>query len=158
MWLISGIKTKKLIIRLGLVLLILAGLTVPAAPGDQGFSEYGNPFIWVKLGQVKVKAEVVASPEKLYLGLGQRRELPAGRGMLFLMPSRVVQTFCMRDMQFPIDILWLQSGRVVGIAKNLPYQDQRACYSSLEPVQYVLEVPAGFCDQQGIKVGTAVSW
>ncbi len=153
------LQTKKLVIRLGLAILILAGLAFLAPVlGGEGLSEYGNPFVWVKLGPVKVKAEVVASPEKLYLGLGQRRELPTGRGMLFLMPSLAVQTFCMRDMQFPIDIIWLRSGRVVGIAKNLSYLDQQACYSSPEPVQHVLEIPGGFCDQQGIKVGAAASW
>jgi uncharacterized membrane protein (UPF0127 family) len=41
----------------------------------------------------------------LYLGLSHRRDLPDGRGMLFIMPALEVQTFCMRGMQFPLDIL-----------------------------------------------------
>ena len=102
------------------VLLILGSLVFPpAALGREGRSEYGNPLTWVKLGQVKVKAEVVFSPEKLYLGLGQRQGLPEGQGMLFIMPTMVVQEFCMRDMRFPIDFIWLVPGRVVGITRNV---------------------------------------
>ena len=145
--------------RILLVLLILGSLIFPpAAPGGEGRSEYGNPITWVKLGQVKVKAEVVFSPEKMYLGLGKRQGLPEGQGMLFIMPALVVQEFCMRDMLFPIDFIWLVPGRVAGLTRNVPFEDQQACYASPEAVNYVLEVPAGFCDRHGIKVGDPVSW
>ncbi len=142
-----------------LVLLIIGSLSFPpAALAREELSPAGNPITWVKLGQVKVKTEVVFSPEKLYLGLGRRQGLPEGQGMLFIMPALVIQEFCMRDMLFAIDFIWLVPGRVVGITKNVSPQDQRACYASPEPVNYVLEVPAGFCDRHGIKVGDPVSW
>jgi uncharacterized membrane protein (UPF0127 family) len=145
--------------RILLVLLMLGSLSFPpAALAREELSPSGNPITWVKLGQVKVKAEVVFSPEKLYLGLGKRQGLPEGHGMLFIMPTLVIQEFCMRDMRFPIDFIWLAPGRVAGITKNVPFKDQQACYASPEAVNYVLEVPAGFCDRQGIKVGDPVSW
>ena len=141
------------------VLLILGSLVFPpAALSGEGRSEYGNPIAWVRLGQVKVKAEMVFSPEKLYLGLSKRQGLPEGQGMLFIMPTLMIQEFCMRDMRFPIDFIWLVPGRVAGITKNVPFEDQQACYASPEAVNYVLEVPAGFCDRHGIKVGDPVSW
>lgn len=152
-------KQKKSAIRTGLFILTLMSLIIPAAAlAREDLSPYGNPITWVKLGQVKVKAEAVYSPEKLYLGLGKRQGLPEGQGMLFIMPALVIQEFCMRDMRFPIDFIWLVPGRVVGITKNVSPQDQQACYASPEAVNYVLEVPAGFCDRQGIKVGDPVSW
>jgi hypothetical protein len=103
-------KTGYLFIRSSLLFLVLAGLCFPsyAAAGGE-LSEYGNPFIWVTLGHVRVQAEVVSSPEKLYLGLGGRPELAEGRGLLFIMPSREVQTFCMRDMRFALDFIWRAS-------------------------------------------------
>ena len=152
-------KQPKLSARILLVCLIMGGLLFPPAlRGADELSEYGNPFIWVKLGQVRVKAEVVSSPEKMYLGLGQRPALPEGRGMLFILPSLEVQSFCMRDMRFPLDFIWLVPGRVAGLTKNVSPQDQQASYDSPEPVNYVLEVPAGFCDRYGVKVGDPVSW
>lgn len=140
-------------------LLLLLGLLLPTSRLVAAeLSEYGNPFILVSLGKVKVKAEVVVSPEKLYLGLGQRPELPEGRGMLFIMPQTEVQTFCMRDMRFALDFIWIVSGRVAGLTRNVTPQDQETCYPSPVPVNYVLEVPAGFCDRHGIKVGDPASW
>lgn len=152
-------KNQKSLAQIFLVLALLGGLVFPpAALAREGRSEYGNPLTWVKLGQVKVLAEVVFSPEKLYLGLGRRQGLPEGQGMLFIMPSLVIQEFCMRDMRFRLDFIWLVPGRVVGITRNVPFEDQQACYASPEAVNYVLEVPAGFCDRHGIKVGDPVSW
>ena len=78
--------------------------------------------------------------------------------MLFAMPSRAVQVFCMRDMRFPLDFLWLVDGRVAGITKNVPHQDPKILCQSPEPVNYVLEVPAGFCDRHGITDGDPAAW
>jgi uncharacterized membrane protein (UPF0127 family) len=152
-------KNKTTAARMFLFLLILGGLVFPTSlPAGEELSEYGNPFTMVTLGEVKVKAEVVRALEKLYLGLGHRPELPEGRGMLFILPNQVIQYFCMREMQFPIDIIWLASGRVVGITKNMPPEDSQTNYPSPEPVQYVLEVPGGFSDRKGIKTGDKASW
>ena len=141
------------------LLLLLVVLLYPASlRAGTELSEYGNPYTWVTVGRTKVQAEVVFTPEKLYLGLSRRPTLPEGRGLLFLMPGTEVQTFCMRDMRFPLDFLWLVAGRVAGITKNVSPQDQQAAYCSPVPVKYVLEVPAGFCDRHGLKVGDPATW
>jgi uncharacterized membrane protein (UPF0127 family) len=120
-------------------------------------SVYGNRYTRVTIRHVTIKAEVVQSPEKLYLGLSHRRELPAGRGMLFVMPSEAYQQFCMRDMRFSLDILWIARGKVIGIAKNIAADDQDTL-TSPEPVRYVLEVPGGFCDKHGLRVNDPVKF
>jgi uncharacterized membrane protein (UPF0127 family) len=159
---VISMKNRKSLLYVGLLVLLLGGLVLPSAllaeekPAE--LSAYGNPFTRVTIGQVKVQAEVVNSMEKMYLGLGKRPELPEGRGMLFIMPSPAVQNFCMRDMRFALDFLWIDSGRVRGMTKNVPYEDQQACYYSPEPVKFVLEVPAGFCDRHGLRVGDKVTW
>ncbi len=150
---------KATLARMFICLLILGGLVFPTSlPAGEEVSEYGNPFAVVTLGEVKVKAEVVRAPEKLFLGLGHRAELPEGRGMLFILPGLGIQYFCMRDMEFPIDIIWLASDRVVGITKNMPPGDSQTNYPSPEAVQYALEVPGGFSDRKGIKTGDKASW
>lgn len=155
-------KNKIFLVYVSVWVLLLGSLVLTAVlqagenPAEQ--SEYGNPFTWVTIGKAKVKAEVVKSMDKTYLGLGKRPELPEGRGMLFVMPSLAVQNFCMRDMRFDIDFIWIVSNRVAGITKNASHQDKLACYNAPEPVNFVLEVPAGFCDRHGIKVGDKASW
>lgn len=152
----NNIKTAA---RFCFLLLFLAVLLRPASLlAALELSEYGNPYTWVTVGQAKVKAEVVFSPEKLYLGLGQRRNLPEGYGMLFIMPGTEVQSFCMRDMHFPLDFIWIGAGRVAGITKNVSPKNQQSSYCSPVPVKYILEVPAGFCDRHGLKVGDPATW
>ena len=104
--------------------LLLAALAGPAGgeggDGGQEVSEHGNPWVRVTVGKVTVQAEAVRTPERLYLGLSNRRELPEGRGMLFFMPAKEVQTFCMRGMRIPLDLIWISDGRVAGITRNVP--------------------------------------
>ena len=136
-------------------LVALAGLAGQA--GGQEVSEHGNPWVTVTIGKVTVQAEAVLTPERLYLGLSNRTELPEGRGMLFFMPAQEVQTFCMRGMRIPLDLIWIRDGRVAGLSRNVP-PTFPGNLSSPEPVSHVLEVPGGFADRHGIKAGDRVRW
>jgi hypothetical protein len=111
----------------------------------------------VTVGKVTVKAEAVRTSERLYLGLSYRSELPEGRGMLFFMPAKQVQTFCMRGMRFPLDLIWISDGRVAGITRNVP-PTFPGNLTSPGPVTHVLEVPGGFAHRHGIKAGDQVRW
>jgi uncharacterized protein len=144
---------------IGVVLAVWLGLALLAAGagGAEELSRYGNPFLWVTMGPVKVKAEVVKTQEKLYMGLSYRDALPTGQGMLFFMPRVEVQNFCMRDMQFSLDFIWIVQGKIVGVEKQVP-PTFTGTISSPGPVNYVLEVPGGFVDSYGVKVGNEVSW
>jgi len=136
-------------------------LTVVSGPagsaGGPEVSEHGNPWVWVSLGKVTVQAEAVRTPERIYLGLSYRRELPEGRGMFFFMPEKEVQTFCMRGMRLPLDLIWISDGRVVGVTRDVPATFPGELISPA-PVDQVLEVPGGFADRHGIKTGDRVRW
>lgn len=152
---LTASRIMKIQAQLGVVLAVLLGLAGPVA--GQDVSASGTPWLWVTIGKVKVKAEAVSTPERLYLGLSYRRELPEGQGMLFVMPEIEVQTFCMRGMQFPLDLIWIVAGRVAGITPNVP-PTFPGNLPSPTPVDYVLEVPGGFAGKYGIKVGDPVRW
>jgi len=134
---------------------LLVHLCGPAAA--QPLSPYGNPVITVLVRGVAVRAEVVSSPEKLWLGLSHRPSLPPDGGMLFLLPAVEVQHFCMRGMRFPLDFLWIREGRVAGLTVNVA-ADFPGTVTSPVPVDQVLEVPAGFCTRHGIRVGDPVTY
>jgi uncharacterized membrane protein (UPF0127 family) len=139
----------------GLLLTALTGLAEVA--GGQEVSEHGNPWVRVSLGKVTVQAEAVRSPERIYLGLSYRSELPEGRGMLFFMPGKEVQIFCMRGMRLPLDLIWISDGRVAGLTRNVAETFPGELISPA-PVTQVLEVPGGFADRHGVKTGDPVSW
>jgi uncharacterized membrane protein (UPF0127 family) len=121
----------------------------------QEFSEYGNPLTRLTVKDIPLVVEVVSTPQKLYLGLSHRQELPEGKGMLFLMDAARRHVFCMRDMLFNIDIIWIADGKVAGLHKQLSPGD-RGNFISPVPVRLVLEVPGGFVDHHGIQVGDPV--
>jgi uncharacterized membrane protein (UPF0127 family) len=145
-------------IRVLLAFLILAAVFFPPGPAwGQEVSKFGNPWVWVTIGQVQVKAEVVRTPAKCFLGLSYRRSLPEGQGMLFLLPRLEPQVFCMRGMQFPIDIIWIADDKVAGMAQNISPEFKGELFSRV-PVQTVLELPGGFADRYGIRQDDPVHW
>jgi uncharacterized membrane protein (UPF0127 family) len=153
---VDWIRTRRVIAGLLLAAFAaIAGLAGPA--GGQEVSEQGNPWVRVSLGKITVEAEAVRAPERLYLGLGYRKELPEGRGMLFFMPETEVQTFCMRGMLIPLDFIWIRDGRVAGLTRDVPATFPGDLISPA-PVSHVLEVPGGFADRHGIKAGDPVRW
>jgi uncharacterized membrane protein (UPF0127 family) len=141
--------------RFLLVFIAVATVLLTAPGWGQEFSDAGNLLTRLAIGNVPVTAEVVSTPQKLYLGLGHRKELPEGKGMLFLMKTVALQTFCMRDMHFPIDIIWIANGRVAGIEAQLSPSFKGEVTSPV-PVRLVLEVPGGFSEGHGITVGDPV--
>jgi uncharacterized membrane protein (UPF0127 family) len=112
----------------------------------------------VILSGKKIVAEVVDTPAARIRGLSGRSGLPQGRGMLFVFEEPAMQGFWMKDMNFPIDIVWIQDGAVVGVVDSAAPDDRpdRAVYYSPVPVQYVLELPAGTALKLGIIPGTPV--
>ena len=147
---IQHISCKKLLILVFSTATLLAGPVL-----GQDYSEYGNPLTRITIKDIPVVAEMVSTPQKLYLGLSHRKGLQEGRGMLFLMGAARRYAFCMRDMLFAIDIIWIADGKVAGLHKQLSPSD-RGSFRAPVPVPLVLEVPGGFADRYGIKVGDPV--
>ena len=50
--------------------------------------------------------EIASTPELQKQGLSGRTHLPRNTGMLFAYPTNLERCFWMKDMQFPIDIIW----------------------------------------------------
>jgi uncharacterized membrane protein (UPF0127 family) len=138
-----------------LTLALFVASLLPGLVWGQDYSEYGNHLTRLTVKDIPVVAEVVSTPEKLYLGLSHRKELPEGRGMLFLMSTEKRHAFCMRDMFFSIDIIWIADGKVAGIHQRLSPND-KGSFRAPVPVRLVLEVPGGFAERHQVKTGDPV--
>ncbi len=93
------------------------------------------------------------------LGLGDTEILPADHGMLFIYPEADIYPFWMKEVEYPLDIIWIMDDTVVDITTNIPpegagtaYRDY-AKYSPNTPVNMVLEVKAGVTEQENIAIG-----
>ena len=108
--------------------------------------------------------ELADLPEIQTRGLGGHAPLSNAEGMLFRFGERATRTFWMKDMAFPIDIVWLwdcngERAMVVGIENSVDPQIgsteyELKLYTSPEPVSCVLETRAGLMKQWGVVAGS----
>lgn len=117
----------------------------------------------IKAPKGEIIVEIADDPIKYKKGLGYRQSLPEGSGMLFIfkIPSR--GEMCMRGMNFPIDMVWLDSNKKVTKIKENIYPDVRGeipqvYFSSNPDTFFVLELPKGGIEQYGIKEGIILSF
>ena len=124
----------------------------------QSFAEkinYYNAIVTTSTGE-KIPVEVADTPKKRSLGLGKRPSLKKGWGMLFVFEERKPHRFWMKDMQFPLDIIWLDNHRIVHInhnAKPNSSENEPEVMTSPVPVNFVLEIAAGRAAKLRLKTG-----
>jgi uncharacterized protein len=110
----------------------------------------------------EIFADVAITDEDQTKGLSIKDHMNENEGMLFAYDKPSQQSFWMKDMRFPIDIIWLNgTGSVVHIEENLkPCVPSLECpsFSPNENAQYVLETVAGFAQKHQLKVGTDVDF
>ncbi len=109
--------------------------------------------------------EVADDATEREIGLSGRDSLGKMQGMWFAYPVAGEPSFWMRDMQFAIDIVWVDAElRVVSVTHEAPAPidgaplDLLPRYSPDEPVMYVLEINAGLAHDLGIEEGALVSF
>lgn len=113
----------------------------------------------IKIGQTLIKAEAADTLGKQARGLSGRRSLAPDLGMFFYFSFPSQPSFWMKEMKFPLDMIWIRDGKVVDLTENLPPPrsgEAPATAAPREPVTAVLEVNAGFARQHNIKIGDAV--
>ncbi len=114
----------------------------------------------VIINQQKIYLEIASEPAKQIQGLSNRKILKSDHGMLFVYADKKIRTFWMKDMNFPLDIIWINDNKIVGIEKNLPPEGNQPIktYRSPAAVNYVLEVNAGLTDRYQIRNGNLVKF
>lgn len=123
-------------------------------PAPSKYGSRGEPLAEIKVGSHTVVAELANTPEKRQLGLSGRQGLEEGRGMLFVFDQPGRHGIWMKDMLFPIDIIWLDdNGRVVGLERDVSPQTFPRIFYPESDAKYVLELKAGSAAEFGIEIG-----
>jgi uncharacterized protein len=118
----------------------------------------GNQEINIKINETNLKAEVANNPVTRAKGLSDRAYINKDQGMLFVFLETDIYGFWMKDMKFPIDILWInENQKVIGMQKNVSPNTYPTSFYPPNPVKYVIETPGGFSDLHSIKVGDPIS-
>lgn len=111
----------------------------------------------IELAGQQLMVQVADDPAEREEGLIGKLSLNDDEGMLFLLgePSRPI--FWMKDMQTPIDLVWVMDDRVVGWIEHLPPDNGEQTYRPALFVEAVLELPAGWIVDHDLEVGDPVS-
>ena len=110
------------------------------------------------------QTEIVKSKQDIARGLSGRESIDNNQAMLFVLPVKKTYVFWMKEMNFNIDLLWIDGYEVVGFEKNMQALENITAdkdlpaYSSPQAVDKVLEIKAGSIDNLNIKVGDIIEF
>jgi uncharacterized membrane protein (UPF0127 family) len=102
-----------------------------------------------------VTAELAVTDEERQQGLMFREKINEDQAMLFIFEDEGIYSFWMKNMRFPIDILWLDGQkRIVHIEAEVPPCRSDPCPSYDPGVEalYVLELRSGCAARHGLKL------
>jgi hypothetical protein len=107
-----------------------------------------------------VNAEVSATRVERYRGLSDHDSLATGEGMLFVHGREREYTYVMREMDFGIDIIFINDSNRVTTVHSAPApgpgeDGSKQRYSGTG--RFVLEVPRGYAAERGIEPGSRVT-
>ncbi|MFV1917235.1 MAG: DUF192 domain-containing protein [Patescibacteria group bacterium] len=119
----------------------------------------------ITVGETKVFIEIADDPKEWQIGLSEHKSLGASEGMLFIFDRKdTMPSFWMEGMDFDIDIIWINDGKVTQVEQNVPKPNldtpssELPLYQPYDVIDYVLEVNAGYVKEEGIAVGDNVDF
>ena len=106
---------------------------------------------------IELAIAVAATAEQRARGLSNREKLAENQGMLFVFEKPDYYPFWMKDMLFAIDIIWIdEHKKIVDVTYNATPESYPQTFKPRVPVQYVLEVNAGWAETAAISIGEFV--
>lgn len=151
---------KKMILIAGALIIFLASMVVILVVVNSA-SKNPLPQGTVLVGGQEIKVDIADNMLTRERGLSGREKLEENEGMLFIFSYATVQSFWMKDMNFPLDMIWIMDDTIVGITENVPPPSKDnpfnlPSYPSPQSVNKVLEVNAGTSARLGLKTGDKV--
>lgn len=131
-------------------------VSIAALPAHGATRGPGPQFARVCFGEKCFMAEVAKTPKERQRGLMERKDFGQSQAMLFVFEQPGRHSIWMKNMVFPIDIVWLDtSRRVVHLEQAVPPCRDLECPSYLPSTssQYVVEFPSGTVQRTGIQIG-----
>jgi len=131
----------------------------------QNIQSVQNPqnFKTVKIGDATIAVQLLTTKPEWIQGLSGRTSLAPNTGLLFVFDKPDYWGIWMKDMNFPIDVLWITAVytregitsdlKVSDIVQNMSPASYPTDYKPHVPALYVLEIPAGTVKVNKIMIG-----
>jgi len=157
-----------LVLIVGFLGLRYIGATEKAPVLATDFSVYDSQVTWrdveygtmaVKLNDQQVTLAIAADQPRRRLGLSEVEELPENYGMIFVFPTEEPHGFWMKQMNFSIDIIWLDSNKeVVKLMSDVAPETFPTTFGAEVDSQFVIELNAGVIEASGIEFGQEIDF
>ncbi len=157
-------KSNKVCIK-SIVLLVFycffsLNLSCEKAKHNIDFQQEGQ--LWILPSEMHdslyLEIEFAETDSEMMQGLMYRDSMSVNQGMLFIYPYEQEMNFWMKNTIIPLDLIFIdKDGIIVDLAEEtIPFSEENIHSSLLS--KYVLEVNAGFCQQNYIIIGDRVKW
>lgn len=111
----------------------------------------------LKINGAILNIEIADTLKKKEQEFSGRESLPENRGMLFPFEKEDYYSFWMKDMNFPIDIIWIGKDlKIVDIAENVSPKTYPKNFKPSRPAKYAIETSAYWTRNNNIKIGDYV--
>jgi uncharacterized membrane protein (UPF0127 family) len=118
----------------------------------------------ISIGETTLKVRVAKTAQERAVGLSNVKKIGRNEGMLFVFNVENTRpAFWMKDMLFPIDIIWINDGKITQIHESVSAPENGINNKNLHlykpnvGIDLVLEVNAGFSKDNNISVGDTVN-
>ncbi|MCX6715424.1 MAG: DUF192 domain-containing protein [Candidatus Taylorbacteria bacterium] len=151
--LFNGISMAAVIIFSIFVLIWIGTRAVETTPFE--FDNNVASTTDIKTPKGTIHATVASTSEDSVRGLSGRLSIPKDSGMLFVFSDSQMPGFWMKDMNFPIDIVWIAvDKKVSGILPDVKPETYPEVFYPTDEIGYVLELNSGGAKEYGIATGT----
>jgi uncharacterized protein len=150
---VSGIKVWFLFLAIIATLIVMSVLLEsPRVIGKFNLSKQTGTYEitkgTIKIDGITFKVDVADTESEWKQGLSGTNSLAPLTGMLFVFDDNSQHGIWMKDMKYPIDVLWISENyRIVNIKKNMTPESYPEVFQNSKPARYVLELPAGSIDE-----------
>lgn len=111
----------------------------------------------VRIGDIYFLAKTVSTDIEKKMGLSGTKELKDNQAMLFVFDKADKWSIWMKDMNYPLDIIWLSSEKkIVHIENNISPDTYPKTFYPDAPAMYVLEMPASALEKSNVELGNQV--
>lgn len=118
-----------------------------------------SQFKEIKIGNAVINAEIADTPSKQIKGLSGKNELKENQGMLFVYSKPGFYSIWMKDMKFPIDIVWVdENKKIIGVENEVRPESYPKSFEPSGLAKYALEINSGFVKKYGIGVGKTMDF
>lgn len=105
--------------------------------------------------------EIAKTEKEREIGLAKYKNIPQNFGMLFLFEKPDYYSFWMKNMKFPIDIIFIRNNKIVTIFKNVSPPKSNGeffpIYRTQKLSDTVLEINAGLSDKYNFQENGSVN-